>query len=129
MILKFTNFRIYHLTTYHYIAILQFHIFHIFQCFQFQNSNDDTLGKKLPTWWYKKGFMILQFTKFKILSFYNFPFCNFTILMMTSSREEAANVVVQKRIYNALAKDVEAQRARFRVYWSSIFRGLILAIH
>ena len=41
---------------------------------------------------------------------------NFTILMMISSREEAANVVVQKRIYNALAKDVEAQRARFRVY-------------
>lgn len=28
-------------------------------------------------------------------------------------------MVVQKRIYNALAKDVEAQRARFCVYWSA----------
>ena len=51
MILKFTNFRIYHLSIYHYIAILQFYnftFFTIFQCFQFQNSNDDILGKKLP---------------------------------------------------------------------------------
>ena len=65
---------------------------------------------------------ILQFCNFAILRFYNFTILqclqcrNFTILMMISSREEAANVVVQKRIYNALAKDVEAQRARFRVY-------------
>lgn len=30
---------------------------------------------------------------------------------LSMTKEEAANVVVQKRIYNALAKDVEAQRA------------------